>query len=68
MQFSPHVLLTGILTECPFGAPQEGCLFNAIRKKPLLDRIDWLHSLSEHEQFHFVLAHKQCLIRRETGS
>lgn len=65
MKFSSHVLLTGVLTACPFGSPRSSCIFNTIRESPLSERVNWLSSLPEDERVGLAEAHKRCSARRE---
>lgn len=60
------VFLLDLIFACPIGGNPDFCICKKIREMPIPDRIKWVNDMTHKERVEIYLAHKECLIERET--
>lgn len=58
-------MLMGLVLECPLSGNPKDCQLHDRRKLPLMERIEWVKSLSDDECHHFYKVHCDCLNNKE---
>ena len=59
------ILLTGLLYGCPIGLELNDCIFTAIRRFPIKERIRNIEEMKEKELDFLIKTHRECCIKRD---